>query len=114
MKRDYLLYVLLVLFTSISSCESEEDSKSLSVDKSELNFDSDGGTKSIVIQTTAETWSITNSIPEWLELSATQGSIGTTNISLTISSRTLETRSAVLMISANGAESIEVAVTQLS
>ena len=89
-KRQFMLIILLVWFTLLTSCDSGEDAPTLVVDQTQISFGGDGGTKSIDISTSASGWSISNPVSDWLTLSSTEGQGNTARITLTVSTRTLQ------------------------
>jgi endoglucanase len=112
LKNHYFFYLLLALLTFFSSCNSDEEGTSLSVDPKEVNFSANGGSSTINIKTTAN-WSINNPMSDWLVLSIAEGA-GSAKVTLTVSTRTVEPRSGVLTVSAGDAEPFEVTVSQSS
>lgn len=115
MKRKELVVITLLLWlTALASCDSGEDGPTLTVDPAEINFSADGGVKTFDIKTSAGGWSISNPEADWLALSSTEGQGNTARITLTVSTRTLQNRTAVLVVSAGEANPVEVTVTQLA
>jgi endoglucanase len=111
-KRRIIGTAFVVCVMPFVSCESGEDNPSLVVNPAEIVFGADGGTKSIDITTDAGEWSIFNPASDWLTVSSTEGEGNTARITLTISTRTLESRTGLLLVSAGGAKAVEVSVTQ--
>jgi endoglucanase len=112
-KLNYISYILIILLVAVGAC-SKDELNTLTVSQQKVNINADGGTANITVQTDADAWSITNSAPDWLSTSATTGSGGQTTVTLTVNSRTLQTRTATLMFTAGNAKSVEVVVTQAS
>ena len=111
-KLNYISYILIILLVT-GAC-SKDELNTLTVSQQKVNINANGGTANITVQTDADAWSITNSAPDWLSTSATTGSGGQTTVTLTVNSRTLQTRTATLMFTAGNAKSVEVVVTQAS
>jgi endoglucanase len=114
MKKNFTLAIaILVWLTSFTSCSSDEErAPLLTVDPAEIIFDVDGGTKSIDITTDAGEWSISNPVSDWVTLSANEGDGNTARITLTVNTRTLQSRTEVLVVSAGNATPVELTVTQ--
>ncbi|HYC83748.1 MAG TPA: cellulase family glycosylhydrolase [Chryseosolibacter sp.] len=106
--QSIFVAIFLILFVS---CDNDE-LNSLSVSEEQLAFEADGGTHTVVIQTDAGSWSIANPATEWLEISATNGTGKAAAVTFSVSSRTLETRSATVKISAGTAKAVELPITQ--
>jgi endoglucanase len=114
MKKNLTLAIaIFVWLTSFTSCSSDEErAPLLTVDPTEIIFEEDGGTKSIDITTDAGEWSISNPVSDWVTLSANEGDGNTARITLTVDTRTLQSRTEVLVVSAGNAAPVEVTVTQ--
>ena len=104
--------MLIILLVTFGSC-SKDDLNSLTVSQGKVNIAANGGTASITIQTDAAAWNMSNSASDWLNASATTGANGAT-VTLTISTRTLQARTATLVFTAGSAKAVEVVVTQSS
>lgn len=92
----------LALLSNLVSCNND-DSNTLEISVEELNFSADGGNIVFNIETDADAWQIT-SIPEWLTLSASNGSGSIAMISAIVSSRSTTGRESTLTITAGNAE----------
>src|ERR1041385_7225077 len=93
-------------------CNDAGGVNTLTVDPVQTTIGVDGGTSKITIQTNASSWSITNSVSDWLSLSSTNGTGHSGSVTLTVSTRTLESRTATLVVSAGSAKPVELSVVQ--
>src|SRR5688572_17969984 len=111
MKRVLAIASLFTLFV-FSACNDEE-TNSLSVNPYHLNFQPAGNTINVNIQTDAATWTLENPASDWVTSSATSGD-GTSSLKLTVNTRTLEERTATLIIRAGNAKPVELTLKQPS
>jgi endoglucanase len=102
------LILILIHFLLISCKEPHE----IQVDPSSIEIASDGGTVALTITTDSPTWEIENPVPEWISLSSIKGSAGSEVVTVTVSSRSLEQRTASFKIKAEDAQSVSVEVKQ--
>lgn len=105
-----ILILITGLFTNVG-CEKEEKN-TLSVNPGTIEFEKEGGSFDITIQTNAGSWKITNPATGWLELSETSGTEKTATVSLTVSTSTIQPRTDTLVITAGNANPVEVIVSQ--
>lgn len=110
-KLNYIGYILIVLSVAIASC-SKDEVNTLILSQEKVNIAANGGNASITVETDADAWSMSNSASDWLSASATTGSSGKTTVTLSVNTRTLQTRTATLVFTAGSAKSVEVVVTQ--
>lgn len=109
-----LIYVTIsLMLCATAACKEEDVRNSLMVSRDQVSFDSDGGTQDIIIETNAEEWKIQNPA-DWITLSEINGTESTATVTLTVSSKTPEERSATLKLLAGNAEPVEITVTQAS
>lgn len=91
---------------------TDTSQSAIAVDRSGLRFPQQGGTARTVALTASGNWSITNSLPNWIEQSAASGSGDTTLTFTTTRNNPLPyTRSARVRIAAGG-KTIELTLTQ--
>jgi endoglucanase len=112
-KLNYIGYILIILSVAIASC-SKDELNTLTLSQQKVNIAANGGTASFTVETDADAWSMSNSASDWLSASATTGASGKTTVTLTVNTRTLQTRTATLVFTAGSAKSVEVLVTQRS
>lgn len=105
-----LVIMSFLLLAVLWGCK--DDKNSLSVSVSEISFEAEGGTKSLMITTDAGSWNITNPASDWLSLSATSGTTSPIVIAALVSTKTVEERSATLTITAGNADPVQVKVSQ--
>jgi endoglucanase len=110
-KLNYIGYILIILSVAIASC-SKDELNTLTLSQQKVNIAANGGTASFTVETDADAWSMSNSASDWLSASATTGASGKTTVTLTVNTRTLQTRTATLVFTAGSAKSVEVLVTQ--
>lgn len=107
----YATFAMILCVTA--ACKEEEVRNSLIVSREQVNFDSEGGSQTIIIETNAGEWKIQNPA-DWITLSEINGTESSATITLTVSSKTPEERSETLTILAGNAEPAEITVTQAS
>lgn len=120
------IWAILFLFVQIGiySCssdspdnepeeEEEEVAKTLTADKSALEFTNAESTVDITVTTNVDTWVISSSGTSWLTLSETSGAIGTTTISITAEENaSINPRTSTVTVNANGVSAVKIPVTQ--
>jgi aryl-phospho-beta-D-glucosidase BglC (GH1 family) len=111
-KVNCISFLLLLFLIVLGACDKDE-LNTLSVSRTKVSIAANGGTASITVQTDADSWSMNNPASDWLNASTTTGSNGAA-ITLTINTRTLQSRTATLVFTAGNAKSVEVVVTQSS
>ncbi|HTJ50329.1 MAG TPA: cellulase family glycosylhydrolase [Cyclobacteriaceae bacterium] len=109
-KLNFLFYFFALIM--LASCNDAGGINTLTVDPVQATIGVDGGTSKITIQTNASSWSITNSASDWLSLSSTSGTGHSGSVTLTVSTRTLESRTATLVVSAGSAKPVELSIVQ--
>lgn len=112
MKIVYTI-LLSLLFLPFQSCK-KEDVNRLSVSQSRIDILSDGGASNFVIQTDADAWAIENPAEDWVKLSSTSGTQKEAIISLSVSSRSLTSRTDTLTIWAGSAKPAYIIIYQAS
>nr|WP_319512595.1 cellulase family glycosylhydrolase [uncultured Draconibacterium sp.] len=106
------LCATIFLFSLLASC-SEDEADTLWVSQSQINFQPTGGSFSITVKTNvAEGWQISNPASDWVNLSKTSGTNESETVDISVSSKSLEQRTAVLSLNAGNADPIEITVTQ--
>lgn len=103
----------LSLFILIVSCK-KEDTNTLTVNPTQIEFDEEGGFASMTIITNADTWDVLNQSPDWINLSKKTGPKNETLVNIEVNTKTLEPRTSKLTVTAGNAEPVEVAVSQLA
>ncbi|WP_281227125.1 cellulase family glycosylhydrolase [Flavobacterium aquiphilum] len=116
--------ILSILLCSVSlgiwACSSDSGTeepkpaaKTLTVDTSKIDFDSNENTTSVKISGTVSSWSVSSSDASWIQLSQTSGS-GTVTISIkALANASTSSRSAVVTVSSTEAASVQVLISQL-
>lgn len=107
-------YSILTLSLILLLGCKKEASNTLSASPGKVEFQKDGGTIYLNIETDADSWSISNPASDWLVLSGTSGTQKSAKVSLLVSTRTISPRTATLTITAGDAEPVQVIVTQLA
>lgn len=85
---------------------------SITTDLADISFDKAGGQKSLKITTDAANWNLTAGSADWLQLSQVTGAKGSTTITVTALANTSSARTGVISLSASGASTLEIPVTQ--
>jgi len=112
MKIVYTI-LLSLLFLPFQSCQ-KEDVNRLSVSQSKFEIPAEGGATSFVIQTDAESWTISHSGEDWVKLSISSGTQKEAIVSASISSKSLSNRADTLIIQAGSAKPVYVIIAQAS
>jgi len=95
----------------MTGCVADEQ-KSLTVSPNQVTFGKEGGTAVVDISTNATQWKITSDAT-WLQISQITGNTGSATISLSVPGNTgTGTRSAMIIVSAESASSLQVIVSQ--
>jgi len=115
------VFVLSIIY--LGGCKKSA-SQSVSPDKEKVNtltvspdtieFQKEGGSTNITIQTDAESWNISKPASDWLVLSSTGGTKKTDTVTLRVNSKTIEPRNTMLTITAGNTKPVHVIVSQLS
>lgn len=114
MKSHRFLEILLVSLIFFTSCKKDSIEPELTVSKTELSFAAEGGTAEFTL-TSNDSWTISNSAFEWLQLSATSGNSGAATIQLTTGLNfSGSTRSGILTINADNGQARRITVSQVS
>lgn len=103
--------IALILLFSVSGCKEDKPLDNLVVSRTDFNFESEGGTATLLLQTDASEWRIQNPA-DWISVSPTMGEGPSANITLTVDTKKMEPRTEILTILAGTAEPIEVTVSQ--
>lgn len=108
-------------FLGVFACSSEKESgettteKTLAVNTNKIDFDAKGNAVNINVAATVTNWTISAANADWLQLSKTAGTNGTSLVAITaLANTTGATRTAVVKISSAEAATVEVAVSQVS
>jgi endoglucanase len=107
---NFILSLILLLIGGLVSC-TEETKDLLSVSRYSFSFQKDGGVDTLVLQTSASEWTITNN-SDWVEVTPSEGTGDKAIIEVSVSSRTLENRTAELKINAGNADAETVVILQ--
>ena len=120
--KTQLIYAILCMpFLGILACNSNSGStpavkpivKTLSVNVSSLDFLTTGNSSGITIATNVDAWTISSSNSNWIQLSKTSGTAGSTSVSVTTSANTsITARSATITVSSSQAASVIITVNQ--
>ncbi len=111
MIRRKTLWLLAAII--IAGCNKKE-LNSLNVSPGNIEFDKEGSYTNLIIQTDADSWSIDNPASDWLIISSTSGTQKNALVTVGVSTKTLEPRSATLTVHAGNADPVEVNVSQPS
>ena len=110
--RTAVLYVKSSSLTrtiTVTQIKATKIPNQLSVNKSELNYERDGGSQSFIISSNTS-WSIT--APDWCSLSVSSGS-GNATVTVAVSkNEKAEVRSGQIIVTAEEVEPIYISVTQ--
>ena len=119
--KSYLLSTILCFsFLSIWACSSDNEkneevtpiAKTLSVNSNKIEFLSKGSDADVKITTDAVNW-IGTLDANWIQLSTTKGTKGTTTVKITaLENKTTAARTAIITISADQATPLQITVTQ--
>lgn len=115
MRLFYHMITICILATGIlwcGGCEKKEKQDILAVSPDRIDFPSEGGIDSIIIETTAELWNINNVAIDWLSLSGTSGSEKKATVILSVTTRAVVPRNDTLTVSAGNATPVKVIVSQ--
>lgn len=104
--------IFMMLFFAFAGCDGDEIT-TLSVTPEKVDFGANGGSKTLTVKTSANSWTVNNPATDWLSVSASTGT-NNASLTLTVSSKTLQPRSATLIFSASDAKPVEITVTQAS
>ncbi|MBN1182166.1 MAG: cellulase family glycosylhydrolase [Bacteroidales bacterium] len=110
MKTSRNVFLILV-FISIFSCEKEE-TNTLEVRPSNINFGAEGGSEMLTVLTDADSWEIYNPAPEWISLSRYGGKEKAANVTITVDSKSLELRDTTLVVKAGNAKPVNITISQ--
>ncbi len=121
MKKIFVA-TLCLAFIVIWSCSSDgatpevkPTAKTLTVDKSSIEFLSAGNSANITITTTVDAWTISSSDATWIQLSKSSGILGSSSVTITALANTNTTaRSATITVSSSQAASVQISVSQLA
>lgn len=111
MIRKKALWLIAAII--ISGCNKEEIN-SLTVSPVNIEFDEEGSYTSLTIKTDADSWSIDSPVSDWLILSNTSGTQQNALVTIGVGSKTIEPRSATLIVHAGNANPVEVNLSQPS
>ncbi|UKM64495.2 cellulase family glycosylhydrolase [Flavobacteriaceae bacterium GSB9] len=122
--KTILAMLFLFVQTGIYSCssddsgsepreEEEEIAKTLTADKSAIEFNNTESTVDVTITTNVDAWVVSSSGADWLTLGETSGTSGTTRVSITAEENTsINARTSTITINANGVNAVKIPVTQ--
>lgn len=111
--------MLCVAFLGFSACSADKETpqnlgiKNLAVSTNKIDFESIGSGVDVTIKTDVTAWLLKSSDASWLKISETGGTSGSTIIKVTaLENKTTKTRTAVVTLSSNEAESVQITVSQ--
>jgi endoglucanase len=104
----------IVCLLLLWSCKKDEVQNTLTVSTKKIEFDKDGSSTMITIKTNAESWNITNPAASWVELSISTGTQQSASVLISVSTKSLTSRSDTLTITAGDAEPVHLIVSQAS
>jgi len=105
-----LMVLGFTLVAAMIACNND-NSNTLAVSRNEVKFSSEGGSTDIILQTDADQWRIQNP-SDWISISPTNGTEASTTITLTVDSKTPDTRSTTLTVIAGTAQPEDILVSQ--
>jgi endoglucanase len=105
--------ILILSLIWLAGCRDEK-LNTLTVSPDRVEFQKDGGSIGIMIQTDADSWNISNPAPDRLILSGTSGTFKIATVTLTVTTKTIEPRIDTLIITAGNAKPVQLIVTQPS
>ena len=119
-KRKFIVF-LSILFLSLISCGSdgsdttEEETpatKTLTANVNKIDFIAKGEAASVAVTTTAASWTIASNV-DWIQLSKTSGSKGSSLVSVTaLENKTTVARTGIVTLSSSEAASVQISVSQ--
>ena len=122
--KKYLHVSLFVLnIIHLNGCEKEEPLtgspdkevvNTLTVSHDTIDFQKEGGSTSVIINTDANSWNISKPASDWLVVSSTSGTGKTDTVTLSVNSKTIVPRSIILTITAGNAKAVQTVVSQIS
>jgi aryl-phospho-beta-D-glucosidase BglC (GH1 family) len=93
--------------------KEEEVSYTLTSDTTTITFEKDESSQDVTITTNVDTWVISDSGTDWIELSQTSGASGTTTITITVLENSeVDERSGTVTINANNVDPVKIEITQ--
>ena len=101
-----------------SSPEEEKEKEegttyTLTSDTSAITFEEDESSQDVTITTNVDTWVISDSGTDWIELSQTSGASGTTTVTITAEENSgIDERTSEITINANNVDAVKITVTQ--
>ncbi|MDW7694562.1 cellulase family glycosylhydrolase [Flammeovirgaceae bacterium SG7u.111] len=106
------LLSVLCIFLIFGSCD-KEDPNILWVSQEQIDFPAEGGATTVHLKTDAlDGWQISNPASDWVELSQTSSPYTPGKVAISVSSKTLTAREAILTLSAGNASPIDIVITQ--
>ena len=114
LKHFYKIVLLLIVTGFSVSCSNNGDlAPQLSVSVETVSLEPEGGASEEITIEANSTWSISNSVTSWLQLSKPSGNSGSTTITLTASANKIgSSRSTLLTITASNGQTRRVTVSQ--
>ncbi|WP_281324502.1 cellulase family glycosylhydrolase [Flavobacterium sp. IMCC34518] len=121
MRKIIIGAILCVAFFGLCACSSDSGAEpvqpaaiTLTVDISKIDFVAKGNVASVIVTTDAKTWDIASSA-DWVQLSKTSGTKGTSLVSITaLENTTTVARTAIVTISSGEAASVQISVSQVA
>ncbi|MGA1977913.1 MAG: cellulase family glycosylhydrolase [Bacteroidales bacterium] len=105
--------IILSAIIFVPGCKKEKTNM-LTASNENLIFSDDGGKYYLTINTNAETWNLTlSSDADWVQASKESGTSGSTVVIISVSGNTnTANRSTKILLSAQNAQTVEIAITQ--
>jgi len=113
MYKTFLSFLLINGSVMLFGCQKDA-SNTLTVNHETIDFQAEGGSSSITIQTDADSWNIDNPASDWLVLSSTSGTGKFATVAMSVSTKTIEARIDTLIVTAGNAKPVQVIVSQPS
>jgi hypothetical protein len=111
-KCSVLFSFFLITILSCFSCKKDDVEPKLSVSTTTLSFSAEGGTHEVTISSN-DSWNISSSAPEWLQISQVNGNSGEATIELTAAENTTDAvRTTVVIINSDNGQSRRITVSQ--
>jgi aryl-phospho-beta-D-glucosidase BglC (GH1 family) len=114
MNRLYKTSMLLTLcvVALAAGCKEDDEKPQLSISIGQLSIPAEGNSSEMTI-TSNDSWTISNSAPEWLQVSKSAGNDGTTTVQISAPENTSNvTRSALLVVKSHNGQSRRITVSQ--
>lgn len=120
-KKYSFFFLICFAFFSATACSSDNAApeepktaaKTLSADISKIDFVAKGNAVSVTVTTDAKTWAIASNA-DWVQLSKTSGTLGSSLVTITaLENTTTAVRTAMVTISSSEAASVQISISQV-